>query len=65
MCGPAVHNAAAQIREKVIKLAAHMLEADEQDIVYEDGKAWVRGSPDNSKALQEIAIAGWYGMGPA
>ena len=59
--GPAVHIAAAQIREKVIKLAAHMLEADEQDIVYEDGKAWVRGSPDNSKALEEIALAGFYG----
>ena len=65
VCGPAVRDAAVQIREKVNKLAAHMLEADEQDIVYEDGKAWVRGSPDNSKALQEIADRRVVGMGPA
>jgi carbon-monoxide dehydrogenase large subunit len=34
-----------------------MLEADPDDIVFEDGKAFVKGSPDSAKTIQEIAGA--------
>jgi aerobic carbon-monoxide dehydrogenase large subunit len=34
-----------------------MLEADEQDIEFEGGKAFVKGSPETLKTIQEIAGA--------
>ena len=61
VCGPAVDLAAKEVRAKLVKQAAHMLEADEDDIVFEDAKLFVRGSPDAVKTLQEVAIAIWYG----
>ncbi|HWD09840.1 MAG TPA: xanthine dehydrogenase family protein molybdopterin-binding subunit [Actinomycetota bacterium] len=61
VCGPAVRNAAAQIRAKVLELAGHMLEVAVEDLEFQDGKVWVRAAPERSKTLQEIAIAGWYG----
>ena len=39
------------------RLAAHMLEAAEEDIVCENGKAFVRGLPASVKTIQEIALA--------
>jgi carbon-monoxide dehydrogenase large subunit len=33
-----------------------MLEAAPEDIVYENGKAWVKGSPDAVKTIQDIAL---------
>jgi carbon-monoxide dehydrogenase large subunit len=45
------------VREKAKLLAAHMLEASPDDIVWEDGKAFVKGSPDSSKSLGDIALA--------
>jgi carbon-monoxide dehydrogenase large subunit len=61
VCGPAVRNAAMQIREKIMKLAAHLFEAAEADLLFEDGKVSIRGAPARSKTLQELAMAGWYG----
>jgi carbon-monoxide dehydrogenase large subunit len=55
--GIAAHNSAQKIREKARLLGAHMLEAAETDVIYEDGKAFVKGSPDNAKTFQEIAGA--------
>jgi carbon-monoxide dehydrogenase large subunit len=54
--GTAIYKSVAKIREKARKLAAHMLEAAEEDIVFEHGKAFVRGAPDKSKTIQEIAL---------
>jgi carbon-monoxide dehydrogenase large subunit len=54
--GVAMYKSVAKIKEKAKKLAAHMLEANPDDIVYEDGKAFVKGSPDNAKTLGEIAL---------
>ena len=34
-----------------------MLEADPDDVVFEDGRAFVKGSPDSAKTIQEIAGA--------
>lgn len=54
--GTAIYKSVAKIKEKAKKLAAHMLEANPDDIVYEDGKAFVRGSEDKAKTIGEIAL---------
>ena len=37
-------------------LAAHLLEASVEDMDYEDGKFFVKGSPDKAKTIQDIAL---------
>jgi carbon-monoxide dehydrogenase large subunit len=54
--GTAIYRSVAKIKEKARRLAAHMLEANPDDIVYEDGRAYVKGSPDQGKTLAEIAL---------
>ena len=54
--GTAIYKSVAKIKEKARKLAAHMLEAAEEDIEFADGKAFVRGAPDSAKTIQEIAL---------
>jgi carbon-monoxide dehydrogenase large subunit len=55
--GTAIYKSTSKVRAKAIKLAAHMLEAAEEDIVWENGKAFVKGTPDAAKTIQEIALA--------
>ena len=55
--GNAVHLSAMKVQEKAKKIAAHLLEAAEADIVYENGKAFVKGTPSKSITIQEIAGA--------
>jgi carbon-monoxide dehydrogenase large subunit len=57
--GVAVHRAAQKIVEKARKIAAHELEASEDDLDYEAGKFFVRGAPDRAKTIPEIAFSGW------
>ena len=54
----AVYNSLQKIKAKARRIAAHMLEADADDIVFEEGKAFVKGAPDNAKTIQEIAGCG-------
>jgi aerobic carbon-monoxide dehydrogenase large subunit len=54
--GTALYKSVGKIKEKAKKLAAHMLEANPDDIVFEDGKAFVKGSPDQAKTFGEIAL---------
>ena len=54
--GAALAMSAQKIREKAKVLAAHMLEAAVEDMDYEDGKFFVKGSPDRAKTIQEIAL---------
>ena len=55
--GTAIHMAVEKVKEKAKRLAAHLLEAAEADIVYEDGKLFVAGAPAEAKTIQEIAFA--------
>ena len=57
----AIYNALQRIKHKARRLAAHMLEADVEDIIYEDGRAFVAGSPDAGRTIQEIAAAAAVG----
>ena len=43
VCGSAVKVAAQRVKEKAKKIAAHLLEANEQDIEWKDGEFRVRG----------------------
>ena len=55
--GMAVYNSAQKIKEKAKRLAAHMLEAAPEDMDFGGGKAFVKGSPDKGKTIQEVAAA--------
>ena len=57
--GEAAAKAAHKIREKSRKIAAHLLEASEEDLEWEVGKFSVKGSPEQSKTIQEIAFAAY------
>ena len=57
--GTAIRLGTDKIKDKAKKLTAHLLEAAEADIVYEDGKMFVRGAPANAKTFQEIALASY------
>ncbi|MDW8327848.1 MAG: xanthine dehydrogenase family protein molybdopterin-binding subunit [Anaerolineales bacterium] len=59
--GTAIVNSAKKIRQKVLKIAAHQLEAAEEDLVYdqENGKVYVKGAPHKSKAFGELALAAY------
>src|SRR5439155_22581303 len=62
--GVAINRACAKVVEKGKKVAAHILEAAEEDIVFDQGKFHVKGAPDKSKAFGEVAFAA-YGQLPA
>jgi len=55
--GPSVHLASIAVRDKVVKIAAHLLEAAEEDIELEGGKAFVRGVPEMAVTLGKVAHA--------
>jgi aerobic carbon-monoxide dehydrogenase large subunit len=61
--GTAVHRANQRIIDKAKRIAAHMLEANPDDLVYEDGKMFVRGAPAKTKTIQEIGLAAAVGAG--
>ncbi len=55
--GGAIYLSTDKIKQKAKKLAAHLLEAAEEDIAYEDGKLFVQGAPAQAKTIQEVALA--------
>jgi nicotine dehydrogenase subunit C len=58
--GGAILRASDVIRTKLKRVAAHMLEASEEDIVLMDGVAFVAGVPASSLPLAEIASAIYF-----
>jgi carbon-monoxide dehydrogenase large subunit len=57
--GAAGAMAARKIREKARKIAAHLLEVSPDDLVWEVGKFSVKGAPQRSKTIAEIAFAAY------
>src|SRR5690606_1212261 len=55
--GPSVHLASLEVRDKALKIAAHMLEAAEEDLEIEGGRVFVRGVPDMALTLGQLAHA--------
>jgi carbon-monoxide dehydrogenase large subunit len=62
--GAATAVAARKIREKARKIAAYLLECSEQDLDWEPGKFFVKGSPGKAKTIQEIAFAAYTNHPP-
>src|SRR5262249_13718465 len=57
----AVYNALQRIKAKACRTAAPLLEAEASDVVHENGRAFVAGSPESGKSTQEIAAAAAVG----
>jgi aerobic carbon-monoxide dehydrogenase large subunit len=57
--GAAASLAARKIRDKARKIAAHLLEASEEDLEWEPGKFYVKGTPERAKTIQEITFAAY------
>jgi len=57
--GSALVRSAEKVREKLVKIAAHQLEAAAEDVVYdrENGVVHVQGSPDQALSFADLAIA--------
>ena len=55
VAGSVVLLAAEAVKEKAMRLAAQVLEAARDDLVMEDGRVFVRGTPARAVALGELA----------
>jgi len=53
----AVNGACVKVIDKAKRIAAHLLEASENDIEFTDGRLHVRGDPESGHTIQEIALA--------
>jgi carbon-monoxide dehydrogenase large subunit len=62
--GAAAAMCARRIREKARKIAAHLLEAAEEDIVWEEGRFIVRGVPGKSVTFPQVAFAAYTNPPP-
>jgi carbon-monoxide dehydrogenase large subunit len=60
--GIAVWHAANKVLDKAKKIAAHMLEASEEDIEFDRGKFSVAGSPDQSVTIQDVGGTAYLGV---
>jgi carbon-monoxide dehydrogenase large subunit len=61
LAGGAATLAARAVREQALRIAAHLLEADAADVVGRDGRFFVRGLPDRSVSLRDVARAAYSG----
>jgi carbon-monoxide dehydrogenase large subunit len=59
VAGAATALVSRRLRDKARKIAAHLLEAAEEDLEWTRGKFTVKGSPNKSKTIQEIAFAAY------
>jgi aerobic carbon-monoxide dehydrogenase large subunit len=57
--GIALWHAAQRVKEKARKIAAHELEVAEDDVEWTDGRFQVRGVPEKTKSIPEIAFSAW------
>ncbi|MFQ5555756.1 MAG: molybdopterin cofactor-binding domain-containing protein, partial [Acidimicrobiia bacterium] len=57
--GAATSMVSRKLRSKARKIAAHLLEASEEDLEWEVGKFSVRGSPESSVTIQDVAFAAY------
>jgi len=62
VAGAATAMVSRKLREKARKIASHLLEAAEEDLEWEAGKFYVKGSPDRAKTIQDIAFAAYTNL---
>src|SRR5262245_12103014 len=56
----ATAGAAAKLKDKLARIAAHQFEAAPADIVFGDGKASVRGVPDKSMTYADLGLKAYW-----
>ncbi|MFW6193074.1 MAG: aerobic carbon-monoxide dehydrogenase large subunit [Gemmatimonadota bacterium] len=59
VAGAATAQAARKIRDKGRKIAAHLLEASEEDVEWEDREFRVKGAPERSVSMADVAFAAY------
>ena len=64
VAGAATAIVSRNIRDKAKKIAAHLLEASEDDLEWDTDKFFVAGSPDSSVTIQDIAFAAYTNPPP-
>jgi carbon-monoxide dehydrogenase large subunit len=64
IAGGSVLRATADVRQKLLQIAANELEASEDDLELEDGIVTVRGSPNSRLTVAEIAAAAYKARSP-
>ena len=60
--GAATAVVSRKLREKARALAAHLLEVSEDDLEWERGRFFVKGSPDRAKTVQDCAFAAYTNL---
>lgn len=63
VAGGSIRFAAGEVRQKLLNLAAHMLEASPDDIELYDGQATVNGVPQKTVPIAALAGVGYFGGG--
>jgi aerobic carbon-monoxide dehydrogenase large subunit len=53
--GTALHLAGGKVKTKMAKFAAELLEANPDDLIFENGSISVKGSPSSGKAFADVA----------
>ena len=64
VAGAATAMISRKLRDKAKKIAAHLLEASEDDLEWEPGKFFVAGDPDSSVTIQDVAFAAYTNPPP-
>lgn len=62
--GAATAMCARRIREKAKKIAAHLLEAAEEDVVWQNGRFEVKGAPQRHVTMKDVAFAAYTNPPP-
>ncbi|HEY8841016.1 MAG TPA: molybdopterin cofactor-binding domain-containing protein [Candidatus Dormibacteraeota bacterium] len=55
--GSSVLMSCRKVVDKARQLAAHLLEAAEEDVAFDQGRFYVKGSPEKAKTMGEVAFA--------
>jgi carbon-monoxide dehydrogenase large subunit len=61
--GSALALALEKVKQKAACIAAHVMEVEAQDIVFEEGRVCVAGSPDRAMALEDVARLAYRSVG--
>ena len=63
IAGGAAREASIEVRDKVVEIAAHLLEAAPEDLEVDDGRVSVRGTPTRGVTLAEVAALAYNAPG--
>jgi CO/xanthine dehydrogenase Mo-binding subunit len=59
MLSGALRGAAAKVKEKMFKIASHLLEANQEDLELREGRVWVRGT-ESSLGIADIGMKAYW-----